>query len=80
MEAGEEDFSEHFENIENEGAIFIIEERDKFDTVDIVNQQIEERDKPTDISIKQQILNRIVDKVKLQRFNNWINIKCLNKF
>ena len=31
MEAAEDEFSEHFENIENEGAIFIIEERDKFD-------------------------------------------------
>ena len=70
MEAAEDDFSEHFQNIENEGAIFIIEKRDKFDAVDIVNQQTEERDKNTAISIKQQIFSRIVNKVKLQGFTN----------
>ena len=70
MEAGEEDSSEHFENIENEGAIFTIEERDKFDAVDVVNQQIEESDKNTAFSIKQQIFNRILNKVKLKGFNN----------
>ena len=52
MEAAEDEFSEHFENIENEGAIFIIEERDKFDAMDIVNQQTEERDTNTAMSIK----------------------------
>ena len=70
MEAAEDDFSEHFQNIENEGAIFIIEKRDKFDAVDIVNQQTEERDKNTAISIKQQIFSRIVNKLKLQGFTN----------
>ena len=70
MEAAEDDFSEHFQNIENEGEIFIIEKRDKFDAVDIVNQQTEERDKNTAISIKQQIFSRIVNKVKLQGFTN----------
>ena len=70
MEADEEDFSEHFENIENEGAIFIIEERDTFDAVNIVNPQTEEMDKNKAISIKQQIFSRIVNKVKLRGFTN----------
>ena len=72
MEADEEDFSEHFENIENEGAIFIIEERETFDAVNIVNPQTEEMDKnkAISISIKQQIFSRIVNKVKLRGFTN----------
>ena len=77
---GEDDyFREHFDSIENERAIFIIGEMEKFDTVDIVNpnissetiQQSEEKDeKIFSTSNERTKFGKIVNTMKLLKFTN----------
>ena len=84
MEAEDDDFSDHFDNIENESAIFIIDEKDK-PSEDIVFpivsaepiQQTAESDRNASDSInslnslnKQTTMDRILNRVKLLRFAN----------
>ena len=81
MEAEDDDFSDHFDNIENEAAIFIIDEKDK-PSEDIVFpivsaepiQQIAESDRNASDSMnrpnKQTIMDRILNRVKLLIFAN----------
>ena len=40
MEAEVDEFNEHFDNIDSERAIFIVDERSKLNTPDIVNERI----------------------------------------
>ena len=71
---GEDDyFREHFDSIENERAIFIIGEMEKFDTVDIVTpnissetiQQIEKKDKSFSTNNERTKFGKIVNTMKL---------------
>ena len=79
MEAEDDDFSDHFDNIENEAAIFIIDEKDK-PSEDIVFpivsaepiQQTAESDRNASDSLnslnKQTTMDRILNREKLLRF------------
>ena len=81
MEAEDDDFSDHFDNIENDAAIFIIDEKDKpseYIVFPIVSaepiQQIAESDRNASDSMnrlhKQTTMDRILNRLKLLIFAN----------
>jgi hypothetical protein len=84
MEAEEDTFNEHFESIDNERAIFIIDERSKLNTPDTVNdrilsetiEQCYESDKNTaNMENKNSIIERLLKTFKMLRFSNrWIEV------
>ena len=73
LEAEEDDFKDYFDSIENERAIFIIGEMDKFETKDL-SESIHEKEGSDNIAPysinRHAMLEKIVKTVKLQGFNN----------
>ena len=84
MEAEEDQFNEHFDSIDNERAIFIIDERSKLTTPEIVNERIlseptEENDESgrnaANMENKMSKIERLLSTLKMRRFSNrWIEV------
>ena len=84
MEAEEDEYNQHFDSLDNERAIFIIDERSKLNTPDIVNdrmisentEQNNANDKNTEnMDNKHSKLERLMKTFKILRFlNRWIEI------
>ena len=84
MEAEEDEFNEHFDSVENEGAIFIIDERSKLNIPDIVNDRIlsetieqsYESDKnAANMEYKSSKIERLMSTFQKLRFSNrWIEV------
>ena len=84
LEADDDEYNEHFDGIDNERAIFIIDESHKIDTPDIVNseflsetiEQSEETDKNAPkAKNKQTKSGRIMSTLKQLRYSKgWLDI------
>ena len=84
MEAEEDDFNEHFDSIDNERAIFIIDERSKLNTPVIVNERIlsetpdqsNENDRnAANLENKSSKIERSMSTFQILRFSNrWIEV------
>ena len=84
MEAEEDQFNDHFDSIDNEGAIFIIDESSKLTTPDIVNDRIlhetnyqsNESDRNlANIENKSSKVERLLKTFKIMKFlDRWIEV------
>ena len=77
MEAEEDEFNEHFDSIDNERAIFIIDERSKLNTPDIVNDRILPE---TNDQSDRNAANMENKSSKLERLMNTFNMFRFSKF
>ena len=84
MEAEEDQFNEDFDSVDNERAIFIIDERSKLTTPEIVNERIlseptEQNDESgrnaANMENKSSKVERLMKTFKILRFlNKWIEV------